>query len=485
MVEYQLLLGGALVGIISLFIKLRNSSTQLNELRIRHENTLREKEEKERAFDVLNFELEEKTKILSDYEVRYKPLIDIDLTVAEKEVERNQLSLEISELNEKYKSNFEIYNSLEKEIRLYENELETMEYGLYQPQFDFKTLEEYKARLEKNYLKQKECIKADNAIVCHTTWTVEGSTAKGKQMTKKYSKLMLYAFNGECDSLIAKIKWNTATRTKERILKAFQSINKLGESHQIEIMSEFLDLKLEEMALSHEYENKKYEEKEEQRRIREQMREEEKVIKELEKAQREADEEERRYQKALDRAKEDLKFAGASEVESLSEQVRLLEERLAQAHEKKERAMSMAQLTKVGHIYVISNVGSFGEDVFKIGMTRRLEPRDRVRELGDASVPFQFDVHAIIYSDNAPQLEYDLHRKFHEKRLNRINGRKEFFKVSLDEIEEFVKNHTDAELEFTKLAEAREFRDTQEMLRLLENKLQGSVMIEKFPQSLA
>ena len=112
------------------------------------------------------------------------------------------------------------------------------------------------------------------------------------------------------------------------------------------------------------------------------------------------------------------------------------------------------------HIYVISNIGAFGEDVVKIGMTRRLDPLDRVRELGDASVPFHFDVHAIIYSENAPQLENELHKKFNDRRLNRINNRKEFFKASLEEIEVFVKEHAGAEIEFTKVAEAREYRET-------------------------
>jgi hypothetical protein len=144
----------------------------------------------------------------------------------------------------------------------------------------------------------------------------------------------------------------------------------------------------------------------------------------------------------------------------------------------------MAQLTKVGHIYIISNVGSFGEDVYKIGMTRRLEPLDRVRELGDASVPFQFDVHAIIYSENAPQLEYELHRKFGDRRLNRKNNKKEFFHVTLDEIETFVKQHANAEIEFTRIAEAREYRETLTILEQLKSIATEIQSENKFPKSL-
>jgi hypothetical protein len=148
------------------------------------------------------------------------------------------------------------------------------------------------------------------------------------------------------------------------------------------------------------------------------------------------------------------------------------------------RAISQAQMTRVGHIYVISNIGSFGEDVYKIGMTRRLDPLDRVRELGDASVPFQFDVHAIIYSEDAPSLEYELHRKFKDRRLNMVNGRKEFFKVALDEVEAFILQQTNASILFTKLAEAKEYRETLKYVEQLNNIAQSTETVSKFPNSL-
>jgi hypothetical protein len=214
------------------------------------------------------------------------------------------------------------------------------------------------------------------------------------------------------------------------------------------------------------------------------MREEEKAQKEYEKAEREAAEEEMRYQKALEKAKKELGFASKEEMEALNDKIGQLEKNLLEAKEKKEKAISLSQLTKVGHIYVISNIGSFGEDVYKIGMTRRLDPLDRIRELGDASVPFQFDVHAIIYSENAPKLEYELHKRFEEKRLNRINGRKEFFKITLDEIEAFIKEHTNAEIQFTKLAEAKEFRETLNLLERLNKVVERSPETQKFPESL-
>lgn len=125
----------------------------------------------------------------------------------------------------------------------------------------------------------------------------------------------------------------------------------------------------------------------------------------------------------------------------------------------KERAISQAQLTKSGYVYIISNIGSFGENIYKIGMTRRLEPEDRVRELSGASVPFPFDIHAMIYTENAPALENLLHKNFNNKRVNLINQRREFFNVSLDEIEEFIfKNY--GEFKLTKLAQAEQYRQS-------------------------
>jgi|LauGreDrversion4_2_1035121.scaffolds.fasta_scaffold22917_2 hypothetical protein len=390
----------------------------------------------------------------------YSDLIELDEEIAKRKSEITNSTVKLDELNEKYSSSYNVYESLQKEIDLFSETLEIGSYGLYRPQFNYDTSEKYKNELDVNYQKQKATIKNDTAIVCPNEWIVGNSKTEGKKMTTRYKKLMLYAFNGECDALITKVRWNNLNKTKERIEKAFIDINKLGEVLATSITAHYKNLKLEELYLTHEYEEKKYEEKEEQRRIREQMREEEKAQKELERAQKEAEEEELRFQKALDKARKELGSAGQDEVDDLNNQIVLLEKKLQEAQEKKERALSMAQLTKVGHIYVITNIGAFGEEVVKIGMTRRLDPLDRVRELGDASVPFQFDIHAIIYSDNAPQLESALHKKFHDRRVNRINNRKEFFKVSLEDIEIFVKEHIDAEIEFTKIAEAREYRET-------------------------
>ncbi len=413
---------------------------------------------------------------------KYASIINLDKEIDARNIEINAIRSQIEDLNTKYTTALKTYESLKEQIDIYTETLEVSAFGLYQRRFDFDTSEKFKTAIDENYLKQKNLVKEDKALICSVELTYNNSLAEGKKAVSRYKKLMLYAFNGECDSIISKVKWNNATKAIERINKACTDINKLGEILQISISSEFLNLKIEELNLTHEYIEKKYEEKEEQRRIKEQMREEEKAQRELEKEQKEAEEEEIRFQKALEKAKKDLGGANENEIEELSGKISELEEKLQKAHERKARAVSMAQLTKVGHIYIITNIGSFGENIVKIGMTRRLDPQDRVKELGDASVPFHFDIHAIIYSENAPQLENEFHKKFHERRINKVNNKKEFFNVTLDEIESFVKDQVNAEIEFTKIAEAREYRETIKFTKsemTVDNEIQN-----KYPKSI-
>jgi multidrug efflux pump subunit AcrA (membrane-fusion protein) len=274
---------------------------------------------------------------------------------------------------------------------------------------------------------------------------------------------------------------------KERIKKSFETINKIGESQTVTIQEEYLDLKIKELTLEYEYQLKRQKEKEELRAAQEELREEEKARREFEQAQKEAEKEEANYEKALEKARKEIGLATGDKHDKLQAQIEKLEQELKEAHEKKERAMSMAQQTKRGHVYIISNIGSFGEQVYKIGMTRRLEPVDRIKELGDASVPFQFDIHAMIYSEDAPTLENELHKAFANKKVNMLNYRKEFFKVTLDEIEQKAKE-IGLETEFTRLPEAMEYRETLAILEKLnstvEHKTLDQIIADEFPSSL-
>ena len=323
------------------------------------------------------------------------------------------------------------YDRLLGAVRELEEDLEFIDVGLYQPHFNFDDADSYKRAIQECRDEIKRAIKQNSAIVWGAAWTVEGSSSKGERMQKQYGNLMLRAFNGECEAAIAGVSWNNVTKMEARLEKDFEAINKLGTVMRVELNKYYLGLRLKELRLVHEHARKKQAEAEEQRRIREQMREEERVQRELEKAKQEAEADERRYQRALERAREEAARAKGAELDDLNARVRELELSLADAHARGERAMSQAQLTKSGHVYVISNIGSFGADVFKIGMTRRLDPFERVQELGDASVPFAFDVHAMIHSDDAPALEAQMHRQFAETRINLVNERREFFRVQL------------------------------------------------------
>jgi hypothetical protein len=339
-------------------------------------------------------------------------------------------------------------------------------FGFYESKYDFQEAEGYKQRLDNIRAEQKQMIKDKQAAICRTEWSVGGSAKEGKKMTDNFLKLVLRAFNGECDASVMKVKYNNAQTMENRIRKTYEDLNKLSQTTHCDITLRYLDLKLQELWLTHEYQEKRYQEQEEQRLIREQMREEEKALRELEKAKQDAEREERRYQEALEKARRDVESTTGKAQEKLFSKIEELQKRLVEAEANKERAISQAQLTKSGHVYIISNIGSFGEDVYKIGMTRRLEPMDRVKELGNASVPFPFDIHAMIFCENAPELESRLHKCFNNRRMNKENARKEFFRVSLNEIVRVVRE-TDEELKissseiiFTKIAEATDYRKT-------------------------
>ncbi len=382
--------------------------------------------------------------------------------VADADAELDKLKKQMVDLKIDYNTKKPIYDKLLKELSVLEESLEFTSYGLYTPHFDFNTSEEYEKKMLAVQELQKTMLKDKTAAVCSREWVVEGSKQKGEQMVTRNIKLMLRAFNGECDAAIMKVRWNNVQKMEERIRKSYEAINKTGESTNIHIADKYFALKLDELHLAYEYQEKIYQEREEQRQIREQMREEEKAIREAEKVRKDAEQEEIRWQKALDEAKKQMEKATVEELSGLNVKIADLEQRMAEAHAMKERAIAQAQLTKRGHIYVISNIGSFGKDVYKIGMTRRLEPLDRVKELGDASVPFEFDVHAIIFSENAPELENKLHRCFDDRRLNKVNLKKEFFNVGLLEIEAAVKG-MHGTFEFTMIAEAKQYRESLAM----------------------
>lgn len=433
---------------------------------------------------------------VEDLNKKYAPILNIDEEVATRKNTLNSINSDIEkvsddyarrtkDLKDEFASKRQLYELLMKEVSSLEENLENISFGIYKPHYDYTTSEEFKKTLEQIREEQKNLIKKDQATDCPVEWQVGGSRREGEKMVKQASKLMLRAFNGECDAAISKVRWNNISNMVTRIEKAFEALNKLGSTNKISITNQYYSLKLKELYLEFEMEEKIHQEKEEQRRIKEQMREEEIAQRELERAQKEAEDEEKRYNKALEKARQEISSATGAKFDELSLKISELEENLRKAQEEKQRAISRAQLTKSGHVYIISNIGSFGDDVYKVGMTRRLEPMDRVRELGDASVPFEFDVHGIIYSENAPELENTLHRKFESQRINLVNQRREFFRLTFPEIERTI-NEMNLNIQLTKLAEAKEFR-TSLSIRNARNKPTNETTMEKMisiPESL-
>ncbi|MCZ8091442.1 DUF4041 domain-containing protein [Flavobacterium sp.] len=446
-------------------------SQKESELELLIKNKTREISEKEAELN----------KIISDKEV------ELNSTIENKKQSINYIQKDFDELNLNYQTALETYTRLRKDVSLYESKLDLIEFGIYEPVYDFEKSEDYRTEQNRIIEEQKLMIQSETAATCRTEWTIDGSVTKGRATTKKYIKLVLRAFNGECNSQIAKVKWNNVNQMKERIRKSYETLNKLGDGYSVSISYEFLELKLKEITLEYEFQVKRQEEKEEMRAIQEELREEEKARREFEQAQKQAEKEEETYQKALFKARKEVEKATGELQEELNSKILILEQELLLAQEKKERAMSMAQQTKRGHVYIISNIGSFGENVYKIGMTRRLEPIDRVKELGDASVPFQFDVHAMIYSDEARTLENELHKAFSNKKVNMLNYRKEFFNVSLEEIEKKI-DELGFEAEFTILPEAMQYRETLALLEKMnsteEIKTIEDIIAEEYPNSL-
>lgn len=409
---------------------------------------LRKQEEKK------NDELKKENNILLD-------IINLDSKKLELIDEVNKLENEFKEISSKIGLSAEIINY--KEL---ENDLYTFQVGMFDKKYEYTLSEEYNEQLKINRAKQRDIVKEKQAINQENIDYIFSYGLKESEKNKyidSICKLIIRTFNNECDIIINKLTVANITNSRKRLESAKEQINKLVSMYNISISMDYYRLKVDELQLQYEYIIKIQEEREEQREIKERMREEAKIQAEINRLEKESEKEQRMYEKLLERVRLQIEKANEEEKTILVSKIQTLEESLKIAEEKMKRAESMAQKTRSGYVYIISNIGSFGEDVYKIGMTRRLEPMDRVKELSDASVPFSFDVHAMIYSEDAPALEKELHNRFNEKRINKVNLRKEFFNVKLSEIEEAVKDKVGTNIKFTKLAEAVEYRQSKLM----------------------
>lgn len=353
----------------------------------------------------------------------------------------------------------------EKESQLvtFDDAILVQDFGLYEPRFDFASSTQFKDRLKQCRDRQKEQIKRINKSTESTQWTVNGSAAKGRKMVKETTKLLLRAYNGECDEIVRKVKTTNVNKSIEQVYKTAETINKLGSTMGISIPRSFMQLKEEEVRLAYEFAQQKEREKEALREAREREREERKLAQEIAAERKKLEKERKQYLAAYKEITDRLKTASEDELAALEEKAAELKGKLDDVDAAVADVDYREANQKAGFVYVISNIGSFGEGVYKIGMTRRLDPMERIKELGDASVPFNFDVHAMIFCDDAPALEAALHREFESKKVNIVNQRREFFKVSLEEIEEVVKKSYDKTVEFTETPDAEQYRTSEEL----------------------
>jgi hypothetical protein len=371
-----------------------------------------------------------------DFWVEYE-----DEETTEQEPEKALLEIDLSTIRDQ----------IEKEIRSrlveLDDKLVLQEAGIYEYHHPLENADSYKDALDKLRAQIRTCIRDRKAVSSGSKFIFENSVAKGAKLFSEISTLALNGFNQEVENSIRTLKAGTLEKAKQRIHLSAEKIAKFGKSMELSISPDFLSLRIKELELVADFLAKVEEQKQLQRDDRERLREEAKARQELE-AQK---------QKLL-KERSHLENALAGMVDSGSKtDLAFLESRLIEIQEAIERNDYRLTNIRAGYVYVISNEGAFGAGVLKIGMTRRLEPMDRVNELGDASVPFRFSVHALFFSEDAVGLESALHEAFASKRLNQVNQRKEFFFASPNEVKQVLLCKVGAMLEFYEEAISEEY----------------------------
>lgn len=352
--------------------------------------------------------------------------------------------------------------TVQQQILGAEDTVQLESFALYTPKYQFTNSIDYKNRLEEIREDQKRTARGLSAEVdAWENYGVELTKAQWKKLNKDTLKLALRSFNSESEYCVDNVKFSNLEKMEERIRRSFETCNKLLSVLGASWREIVLERKLQELYLAHEYQVKRQEEKEAIRQAREDQREQEKLEKEIREARAKIDKDRRHFTSALQKLQ--LRLSAAieqQEREDLQSRIDELSRQNSKLDEEEKLLDYREQNARAGYVYVISNIGAFGEGVFKIGMTRRLEPMERVDELGDASVPFRFDVHALVFSDNAPALEAKLHAHFAAGRLNKVNGRKEFFRADLKEIEAVIRANYDAVVEVVHAAPAEQYRES-------------------------
>lgn len=392
-------------------------------------------------------------KLTDDIEIK-----KVDLAKLEQQIKKGK---EVISLDTELAQKRNELAQLNEEIAIANGNLNLQEFGFFERQYSFSDSIKYKDKLDSLRMQQKSMVKNGNAGRIITPMLLDNSKSKGKAMQNQLIKAALRGFNGEADALLVKVSVVNVDNKIKALRKVFEQLNKIYSRNLIEITYPYLDLKIEELRLAAEYELQKQEEKELLREQREKEREDKKLQAEIKAKRKQLEKDRDHFKNMVAKVTELLKEAKNDEVDELRRQLAEYQDKLSELDEIEEDIDYREGHATAGYVYVISNIGSFGEDVYKIGVTRRLEPLERIRELSSASVPFQFDVHALIFSEEAFALETELHNQLANYKVNKVNGRKEYFKVSFEEIRNILATHKELTVELNEDAEAFEYRQTK------------------------
>jgi len=392
-------------------------------------------------------------KLTDDIEIK-----KVDLAKLEQQIKKGK---EVISLDTELAQKRNELAQLNEEIAVANGNLNLQEFGFFERQYSFSDSTKYKDKLDSLRMQQKSMVKNGAAGRIITPMLLDNSKSKGKAMQNQLIKAALRGFNGEADALLVKVSVVNVDNKIKALRKVFEQLNKMYARNLIEITYPYLDLKIEELRLAAEYELQKQEEKELLREQREKEREDKKLQAEIKAKRKQLEKDRDHFKNMVAKVTELLKEAKNDEVDELKRQLAEYQDKLSELDEIEEDIDYREGHATAGYVYVISNIGSFGEDVYKIGVTRRLEPLERIRELSSASVPFQFDVHALIFSEEAFALETELHNQLANYKVNKVNGRKEYFKVSFEEIRNILATHKELTVELNEDAEAFEYRQTK------------------------
>lgn len=407
----------------------------------------------------IQIQLENAEKLINKSELKdvfdlenQKTLIKEELKLLENK--RNVYISEISNLESKLEN---IKNST-----IYWREIaEEESIGIFTRPEDLYPTEYYKSELKENREKQKT-LKKEGQAASAVEMTLDGSVAKGRKMQKDNVNQILRSFDNESEVFIKSVSIKNYNSKLKGLYRSFEQLNKMNYINGVQILPKYLKLKEKELELSYKGLIAKEQERETLIEQREKEREEKQALKEIENKKAVVDKDINHYDKMM---KELLNQISILQDENrkveLSNEIKNLEEQKKKKEKEKEDLDFRQKNAKAGYVYIISNIGAFGKDIFKIGVTRRLDPYERISELSSASVPFKFDVHAMVFSKDAFKLEAELHKFFENKRVNLVNNRKEFFNITIDEVEDKLKDYKNLTMNFTREPEALEYKKTQ------------------------